>query len=84
MREIAEVDKLQALPQLLAALAQVCGQLCKPTQLGAQIGLDGKTVSRDLMILEQLFLVRRVPAGSGKRHPRRGGRTDYQRALSGG
>jgi hypothetical protein len=46
VREIAEVDKLQALPQLLAALAQVCGQLCNSTQLGAQIGLDGKTVSR--------------------------------------
>jgi hypothetical protein len=46
VREIAEVDKLQALPQLLAALTQVYGQLCNPTQLVAQIGLDGKTVSR--------------------------------------
>ncbi len=52
VREIEEVDKLQALPQLLAALTQVCGQLCNSTQLGAQIGLDGKMVSRDLMILE--------------------------------
>jgi predicted AAA+ superfamily ATPase len=65
VRDIAEVDKLQALPQLLAALAQVCGQLCNYTQLGARIGLDGKTVSRYLTILEQLFLVRRVPAWSG-------------------
>jgi predicted AAA+ superfamily ATPase len=65
VREIAEVDKLLALPQLLAALAQVCGQLCNYTQLGARIGLDGKTVSRYLTILEQLFLVRRVPAWSG-------------------
>ncbi len=65
VRDIAEVEKLQALPQLLAALAQVCGQLCNYTQLGARIGLDGKTVSRYLTILEQLFLVRRVPAWSG-------------------
>jgi predicted AAA+ superfamily ATPase len=65
VRDIAEVDKLQALPQLLAALAQVCGQLCNYTQLGARIGLDGKTVSRYLTILEQLFLVKRVPGWSG-------------------
>jgi predicted AAA+ superfamily ATPase len=65
VRDIAEVDKLQALPQLLTALAQVCGQLCNYTQLGARIGLDGKTVSRYLTILEQVFLVRRVPAWSG-------------------
>lgn len=65
VRDIADVEKLQALPQLLAALAQVCGQLCNYTQLGARIGLDGKTVSRYLTILEQLFLVRRVPAWPG-------------------
>ena len=65
VRDIADVEKLQALPQLLAALAQVCGQLCNYTQLGARIGLDAKTVSRYLTILEQLFLVRRVPAWSG-------------------
>jgi predicted AAA+ superfamily ATPase len=59
------VDKLQALPQPLAALAQVGGQLCNDTQLGARIGLDGKTVRRSLTILEQLVLVRRVPAWSG-------------------
>jgi predicted AAA+ superfamily ATPase len=65
VRDIADVEKLQALPQLLAALAQVCGQLCNYTQLGARIGLNGKTVSRYLTILEQVFLVRRVPAWSG-------------------
>jgi predicted AAA+ superfamily ATPase len=65
VRDIADVEKLQALPQLLAALAQVCGQLCNYTQLGARIGLDAKTVSRYLTILEQLFLVRRVSAWSG-------------------
>ncbi len=63
-RDIAAVDKLQSLPQLLTALAQVCGQLCNYTQLGARIGLDGKTVTRYITLLEQLFLVRRVPAWS--------------------
>jgi predicted AAA+ superfamily ATPase len=64
VREIASVDKLQSLPQLLTALAQVCGQLCNYTQLGARLGLDGKTVTRYITLLEQLFLVRRVPAWS--------------------
>jgi predicted AAA+ superfamily ATPase len=65
VRDITDVEKLQALPQLLAAMAKVCGQLCNYTQLSARIGLDGKTVSRYLTILEQVFLVRRVPAWSG-------------------
>lgn len=64
VRDIAAVDKLQSLPQLLTALAQVCGQLCNYTQLGARLGLDGKTVNRYLTVLEQLFLIRRVPAWS--------------------
>jgi predicted AAA+ superfamily ATPase len=64
VRDIASVDKLQSLPQLLTALAQVCGQLCNYTQLGAHLGLDGKTVARYITLLEQLFLVRRVPAWS--------------------
>ena len=64
VRDIAAVDKLRSLPQLLTALAQVCGQLCNYTQLGARLGLDGKTVNRYITVLEQLFLIRRVPAWS--------------------
>ena len=64
VQDIASVDKLQRLAQLLTALAQVCGQLSNYTQLGARIGLDGKTVTRYITLLEQLFLVRRVPAWS--------------------
>ncbi|MFM7465430.1 MAG: ATP-binding protein, partial [Cyanobium sp.] len=64
VRDIAAVDKLRNLPQLLTALAQVCGQLCNYTQLGARLGLDGKTVNRYITVLEQLFLIKRVPAWS--------------------
>ena len=64
VRDIAAVDKLRNLPQLLTALAQVCGQLCNYSQLGARLGLDGKTVNRYITVLEQLFLIRRVPAWS--------------------
>lgn len=64
VRDIAAVDKLRNLPQLLKALGQVCGQLCNYTQLGARLGLDGKTVNRYITVLEQLFLIKRVPAWS--------------------
>jgi len=64
VRDIAAVDKLRNLPQLLTALAQVCGQLCNYSQLGGRLGLDGKTVNRYVTVLEQLFLIRRVPAWS--------------------
>jgi hypothetical protein len=66
VRDIAAVDKLDQMPRLLFALAQMAGQLCNYTQLGGQLGLDAKTVTRYVTMLEQLFLVRRVPAWSGK------------------
>jgi uncharacterized protein len=60
VRDLAAVDKLHRLPQLLRSLAQVCGQLCNYTQLGGTLGLDGKTVNRYITLLENLFLIRRV------------------------
>jgi predicted AAA+ superfamily ATPase len=64
VRDIAAVDKLDLMPKLVFALAQTAGQLCNYTQLGGQLGLDAKTVSRYVTMLEQLFLLRRVPAWS--------------------
>lgn len=64
VRDIAAVEKLSTMPKLVFALAQMSGQLCNYTQLGGQLGLDAKTVSRYMAMLEQLFLVRRVPAWS--------------------
>jgi predicted AAA+ superfamily ATPase len=66
VRDIAAVDKLDQMPRLLFALAQMAGQLCNYTQLGGQLGLDAKTAQRYVTMLEQLFLVRRIPAWSGK------------------
>lgn len=64
VRDIAAVDKLSLMPKLVFALAQVAGQLCNYTQLGGQLGLDAKTVNKYVTMLEQLFLLRRVPAWS--------------------
>jgi predicted AAA+ superfamily ATPase len=60
MRDIADVEKLSEMPRLLRVLANHSGQLTNFTQIGGQIGLDDKTTSKYIGILEQLFLVRRV------------------------
>lgn len=60
VRDIAEVEKLEQIPKLLNVLAHHSGQLTNFTQIGGQIGLDDKTTRKYVMILEQLFLVRRV------------------------
>ena len=51
-------------PKLLAILAELCGELLNLSQVGAPIGMDGKTVDKYIGILEKLFLVRRLPAFS--------------------
>jgi len=61
VRDIAEVDKLDRLPALLQILAHHSGQLTNFTQIGGQIGIDDKTARRYVGILEQMFLVRRIP-----------------------
>ena len=60
VREISGIEKLDQLPRLLRALAQTAGQLCNYSQLGGQVGLDGKTVSKYLSLFEQMYLLKRV------------------------
>jgi predicted AAA+ superfamily ATPase len=60
VRDIAEIDKLDQLPRFLRALAQTAGQMCNYSELGGQVGLDGKTVSRYINVLEQLYLLKRI------------------------
>lgn len=60
IRDVAGIEKLDQLPRFLRALAQTAGQMCNSTQLGGQVGLDGKTVSRYVGVFEQMYLVRRI------------------------
>jgi len=60
VREIAAIDKLEQMPRLLRALAQIAGQLCTVNPLAGQLGLDHKTASKYVGVLEQLFLLRRI------------------------
>lgn len=60
VRDVAEIDRLDQLPRFLRVLAQTAGQMCNYTQLGGQVGLDGKTASRYTGIFEQMYLLKRI------------------------
>lgn len=60
--EIATVLKLDEMGRLLDHVALSAGQLLNLSTLGARLGVDSKTVDRWLVLLEHMFLVRRVPA----------------------
>ncbi|MCG7866217.1 MAG: ATP-binding protein [Candidatus Thiodiazotropha taylori] len=60
VRDVAEIDKLDRLPRFLHALAQTAGQMCNYSELGGQVGLDGKTVSRYTSVFEQMYLLKRI------------------------
>lgn len=60
VRDVAEINHLDQLPRFLSALAQTKGQVSNYSQLGGQVGLDGKTVARYIGIFEQMYLLNRV------------------------
>ena len=64
IQDIAQIDQTSQVPQLLNIAAELSGQLVNLSQIGGQIGMNGKTVDKYLGILEKLFLVRRLPAWS--------------------
>ncbi len=67
VRDVAGIEKLNLLPRFLRALAQMAGQMCNYTQLGGQVGLDGKTASRYVGVFEQMYLLKRVDVWSRNR-----------------
>jgi len=58
--DIATIGRIGALPLLLEHAALAAGQLLNLAQLGARIGVDGKTADRWLRLLETIFVVRRL------------------------
>lgn len=59
VREIADVERLDQMPQLLRALAHHSGQLLNFTQLAGRVGIDDKTARRYIGLFQQLFLSHR-------------------------
>lgn len=58
--ELAVLDKVGILPRLIEHAALYAGQIVNLSELGGQLGLDGKTIDRWLVLLEHVFLAQRV------------------------
>ena len=65
--DIAPVGKRDELVRLIDHAAASAGQLLNMSGLGARLGVDGKTVDRWLVLLEHMFLIRRVRAWHNNR-----------------
>ncbi len=65
--DIAPVGKRDEMARLIDHAALSAGQLLNMSGLGARLGVDGKTVDRWLVLLEHMFLIRRVRAWHGSR-----------------
>lgn len=70
VRELTNIDKLDYLPRFLRSLAQVSGQMCNYTRLGAQLGLDSKTAARYVGVFEQMYLLKRIEVWTTNRQKR--------------
>ena len=64
-RDVNQLSQIERGPQmhaLVRTLAARSGQTIAPAGLGAPLGLDNKTVERYLALLEEVFLIKRIPA----------------------
>ncbi|MGE3313109.1 MAG: ATP-binding protein [Limisphaerales bacterium] len=64
IRDLAQVDGLHALPNLLKLLAARGSGLLNMADVGRDAGLPHSTLTRYLALLETVFLVHRLPAWS--------------------
>ena len=60
--DIAAVDKRDEMARLIDHAAVSSGRLLNMSSLGSHLGVDGKTVDRWLVLLEHMFMVRRIRA----------------------
>ena len=72
--EFLPVMKREQLHRLVEYAATTSGQLVNLSRLASYLGVDGKTVDRWLVLLEDLFLIRRVLSW---------GRSDLKRQIKG-
>lgn len=57
VRDIARVDQLDRMPDLLRVLAEHSGNLVNFTELGAALGMNHVTIRRYVGVIENLFLM---------------------------
>ena len=63
--DLPGIGHVEAMTKLLRLTAVLSGQLVNLTDLGGRLGLNRLTAGKYLALLEQLFLVERVPAWHG-------------------
>ena len=61
VRDIAQIDRLSAMPRLLRMLAEHSGQLVNYSKFGAPLAMNHVTARKYMGILENMFLVRALP-----------------------
>jgi len=67
VRDLAQIGGLTELPRLLSVLAARSSSLLNIAELSRTLGLPHTTLTRYLALLENAFLVRRIPAWAGSR-----------------
>jgi len=65
VRSLANIEQLSEMPDLLAILAARSAGILNASELARVTGMNIKTLTRYLALLERLYLVRRLPAWSG-------------------
>ncbi len=62
LTDLGRIGHMEAMARLLQLVAVFSGKLVNLTELGGRLGLNRPTIGRYLALLEQLFLVERLPA----------------------
>jgi predicted AAA+ superfamily ATPase len=62
--QLSEIERGAEMRRLTRLLAARSGQLLVPAALGTQLGLAQPTVTRYISLLEEVFLIKRIPAWS--------------------
>jgi len=62
--QLSEIERTREMQALLRLVAARSGQLLVEHPLGSDIGLSASTVRRYLSLLEEVFLIKRIPAWS--------------------
>ncbi len=64
VRQLSEIERTAEMRALVRLLAARSGQLLVPAALGKELGLGVNTVKRYLSLLEEVYLIKRIPAWS--------------------
>ncbi len=62
--QLSEIERISEMRTLIQLLAARSGQLLVASSLGSDVRLPNRTVGRYLELLEEVFLIKRVPAWS--------------------